>query len=319
MLYSYGIGGFSPEQGEAKAVDSHIIEINFEIKFTKRKPMKKLLIPIFLSSLLLADCSLKENHRASDIWQRSIHKQDSQKLKLLNQALSICPDLEVAYVDKLLIEAKKNPTEEKLMELKNKNNELNLSVKFYIHKWNIGKELNQLFLDLYRRDRDKIKVKKGFASKDKLLEDKIKFLETSPITGVKAVTKIGGTYKADLLFDKDKFKIKNHSLAQEIIEVVHQEVELDSTALFGLEGGASSEGSTAHNKELSQNRGDALAKAILKQYPSYQANIKVFAMGESQLVCEKGLLPERNTKGEYECLTKEDREKSRRVSIRRLR
>ena len=277
--------------------------------------MKKLLIPIFLSSLLFADCSI-----AKRIWQQSIHKSEAKKLKLLNQALSICPHLEVAYVDKLLIEAKKHPTEEILMDIKNKANHLTLPAEFSTHKWNIEQENSQLFLDYFRDKKTKIKTKKGFLTEDlNFLDKQIKSLETSPVAGVKAVTKIGGTYKANLLFDKDKFKIKNHTLAQEIIDVIHQEVENDSTALFGLEGGASSEGSTAHNKELSKNRGDELANAILKKYPSYKVNIKVFAMGESQLVCEKGLLPERNSKGEYECITKEDREKSRKVTIRRLR
>jgi hypothetical protein len=29
MLYSFGIGDFSPEQGEAKAIDFNFFEINF--------------------------------------------------------------------------------------------------------------------------------------------------------------------------------------------------------------------------------------------------------------------------------------------------
>ena len=283
--------------------------------------MKKLLIPIFLSSWLLADCSIKQEDKAFEIWQKSIHKQESQKLKLLNQALSICEDLEVAYVDRLLIKAKKNPNQEILSEIKNRTNHLALSPEFSTHKENLNRENNQLFLNLFRKKEKEIKSQKGFISNGNLnfLEEQIKSLESSPVAGVKAVTKVGGTYKADLLFDKNKFNIKNHSLSQEIIDVVHQEVEKNSSALFGLEGGASSEGATAHNKKLSKNRGNALAKAILKKYPSYKTNIKVFAMGESQLVCEKGLLPERNTQGEYECITQEDREKSRRVTVRRLR
>ena len=283
--------------------------------------MKKLLIPLFLSSWLLADCSIDQEDRAFEIWQKSVHKHKSQKLKLLNQALRICDDLEVAYVDRLLIKAKKNPNEEILSEIKNRANHLSLAPRFSTHKENLIKQNNQLFLNLFRDKRVKLKSQKNFIANGKLsfLEQQIKNLETNPVSGVKAVTTIGGTYKADLLFDKNKFKIKNHTLSQEIIDVLHQEIEQDSSALFGLEGGASSEGATAHNKELSKNRGNALATAILKKYPSYKANIKVFAMGESQLVCEKGLLPEYNSQGEYSCITKEDREKSRRVSVRRLR
>jgi outer membrane protein OmpA-like peptidoglycan-associated protein len=282
---------------------------------------KLLLLHILSSSLLLADCSIKQEDRAFKIWQSSIHKNEMQKLKLQNKALSICKDLEVAYVDKLLIQAKKEPTQQILIELKNRRNNLALPPKFHTHKTNIGIEINRLYLKYLTKERERLNKQKGFGVKERVtfIEKQINALKSSPTSGLKTVTRVGGTYRADLFFDKNRYKIKNYSLSQKIIDVIHQKVQNDSSVLFGLEGGASSEGKTAHNKLLSKHRAEALSRAILQQHPSYGKNIKIFAMGESQLVCEKGLLPERNSQDEYECITKEDREKSRRVTIRRLR
>jgi len=57
----------------------------------------------------------------------------------------------------------------------------------------------------------------------------------------------------------------------------------------------------------------------LKQYPQYKQNIKTYANGESELVCEGEFLPEEDSSGNYACITKEDRDASRRVTIRRER
>lgn len=276
--------------------------------------MKTLFLPLLLTGSLLAECSLQQEEKAMEIWKQSIHKNNSQKLKLLNQAQKICDDLDVVYVDKLLIRTTNNTNIKNLKELKNRGNALALATEFHIHKWNIRKQTNQLFLKYFKQ----LQAKKSFVQ-DPNIAKNIQRLESQPKgNNVKAVTEIGGTYKADLLFSVGKFNIKDKQITQEIIDVIYQEVQLDDLALFGLEGGASSEGKTVANKLLSKNRGNALSKAILKQYPSYAKNIKVFAMGESQLVCEGDLLPEKDSKGEYQCLTKEDREKSRRVSIRRI-
>ena len=283
--------------------------------------MKKLLIPVLLSSLLLADCTLKEEQNAMKLWKKSVHKSNHNKLKLLNKAENICP-LEIISIDKKIIEATQNPTLAKVKYLKNANNLLLVDAKHRGHKYNNGKKIDQLFLKIFTKQQKELKNKKGIfdSHQNDILTQQINILKGKPqINTPKAVAELGGTYKADLLFEKSKYSIRDKSLSNEIIKVIHEEIIKDNNALFGLEGGASSEGNSEYNKKLSKNRGEALQTEILKIYPNYKNNIKVFAMGESDLVCEGGLLPEENTKGEYECLSNENREKSRRVSIRRIR
>jgi len=283
--------------------------------------MKRTLLPLLLSSVLFANCTPEQESEAMKIWKESIHKESRTKLKLLDQAKRVCP-LEVIDVDMKIIEATNAPTLAQLKYLKNANNLLSLDAEYQAHKYNNGKQIDQLFLDYFTREKEELKHKKGIfdTHKNDILNQRIKILkgQTSGNT-LKAIGKLGGTYRADLLFDKAQYTIKDYTLTQKIIDAIHEEVQKDSNALFGLEGGASSEGSSSFNKRLSDNRAKALEKEILKAYPNYKKNIKTFAMGESELVCEGGLLPEKNPQGEYECLTQENREKSRRVSIRRVR
>ena len=283
--------------------------------------MKKILLPLLLSSLLFADCTPQEEQKAMRIWKQSIHKTSKRKLKLLNRAEKICP-LELINVDKKIIEAGNAPTLSKLKYLKNANNLLSLDVENQAHKYNNGKQIDQLFLKYFTKEQQELKHKKGVFDlhKNDILNQRINILKGKASDNtLKTIGELGGTYKANLLFDKALYNIKDHSLSQEIVAVIHDEVQKDNNTLFGLEGGASSEGSSSFNKKLSKNRAKALEKEILDIYPNYKNHIKVFAMGESELVCEGDLLPEKNSQGEYECLTQENREKSRRVSIRRLR
>jgi outer membrane protein OmpA-like peptidoglycan-associated protein len=200
--------------------------------------------------------------------------------------------LDIVRIDKNIILAQANQlSRQEMVELRRENDALD--TKYREHKWNNAKKIEKLL--------------------------GIKSEEYQSKKGLKAIQDIGGSYKADLLFDKNSFWIKDTYLTQEIIDVISSEIAFNPDALFGLEGATSSEGDSALNKKLSLKRANALKKAILKRYPNYKANIKTFAMGESDLVCEGGLLPERDEMGEYRCLTAENRIESRKVTIRRLR
>lgn len=287
--------------------------------------MKQLILPLILSPLLFAQCTPMQEREAKRIWTESVHTQGNAKLKLLNKAEKLCP-LEIIAIDKQIVEVAKNPTLRSLSKLKHANNLLLVSVDEITHKHNNKKIIDQLFLDYFLKEKQQLNSKKsaflGNDDKSELskIEQRISLLkgQVQP-NSPKAVGKIGGTYKADLLFDKAMYQIKNHTLTNEIITVIDEEVKKDNNAFFGLEGGASSEGSHDFNHKLSKNRAQALQKEILDKYPHYRKNIKVFAMGESELVCEGDLLPEKNANGEYTCLTQENRELSRRVVIRRVR
>ena len=287
----------------------------------------KLWIYIFLSTIIWADCSSSQKSNALELWKSAIHeKDDNKKIKLLTEANSYC-DYDFIAFDKFLLEAKQELSEDVLQALNVMNNDLVIpkDSMSYIerteHKWNNKKQIDNLFLAFYKEKLSKEESKKSFNSFErKVLKKRIDRLNSPTISqSFKAVSKIGGAYEADLLFDKNRAKIKNQALVKKIIAVIDKEIKNDSSAFFGLEGGASSGGLVAYNKKLSQARAEALAKEIIKQYPSYKANIKVFVMGESQLVCKGGLLPEKNSAKEYECPTQEDKIRSRRVVIRRVR
>lgn len=284
--------------------------------------MIKILFLFTLSVILYAECTDEQYNRTINIWKNAIHEKGTDKIALLQQANEVCPNVPLVSLDIKIQEAKKHGSMETFKRLKNLNNDLYIepTQQQIDHKINNAKYIDYLWLEYLENEAEKMKYQENLDEASLETYKKwIKHLKDKPLVyGVKAVANVGGLYKADLLFDKNKYIIKDKKLAYQIGLVMHNVIVKHSDALFGLEGGASSEGNAEYNLELSKNRADSLKKFILRVYPKYSTNIKVFVQGESQLVCEGGLLPEMNTSGEYECLTKEDREKSRRVSIRRV-
>jgi len=280
--------------------------------------MKKTILTLLCSTLVYANCTPEEVQEALSTWRQAIHQDATQKYQTLTRAQSQCPTLEVIEIDKLILEAKQHPTLELLKKVKNLNNNMRVPEEERPHKWNNARQIDQLWLAYY----ESRSQEKSLSSDEKAsLKIKLTHLNNRAFRkyGMKAMTRIGGTYRADLLFDKDKHAIKNQALAKEINDVIVTEIQRNDNALFGLVGGASSGGTTMYNKKLSMQRATALQKVILQAHPGYNKNIKIFGKGESQLVCEGGFLPEKNTQGEYQCITKENKEKSRRVTIRRIR
>lgn len=281
---------------------------------------------LLLSSLIWAEnCTQKNKHHALKLWKSSIHEKVAiRKHDLLKKAQGFC-DYDFIFMDRLILEAQQDASEEVLHHLNIRNNVLNIprdTMSFgerTKHKKNNKKQIDNLFIAFYTKQRQEEESKKSFNSaKVQDLTKRIKELHGYQEGISKALGKRGGTYEADLLFDADKSTIKNYALVNEIIAVVHQKISNDKEALFGLEGGASSEGTADYNKKLSKARGDALAQKILQKYPQYKNNLQVDVMGESELVCIGGLWAEKNSDGEYACPTQEDRVKSRRVVIRRV-
>lgn len=288
--------------------------------------MTKILLSLALTVTIYAECTQSQYNNAIDIWGDSIHTKGNKKINLLTKANNACPNIPIVLLDLKILEAEHNSSSnmDTFKNLKNLSNTLYIddTERQIKHKYNSAIIINVLWLKYLEKREAKLSSQKGINTTELATCRKhIEQLKSKRSTDdlLKAISNIGGLYKADLLFDKNKFKIKNKSLAQDIIATIHAELKNNKNALFGLEGGASSEGSALYNNTLSKNRAESLKSMILKRYPQYRNNIKVFAVGESQLVCEGGLLPEINPQGEYQCITKEDREKSRRVSIRRVR
>jgi len=253
--------------------------------------MNRYIFPLILSTLLFADCPPTQKQQALKIWKNSIHqKTPNNKLSMLLKAEKFCP-LDIIEIDKNIILAQANQlSHQEIVELRRDNDALD--TEYSEHKWNNAKKIEKIL--------------------------GIKSVEYQDKKGLKAIQDIGGSYKADLLFNKNSFNIKDNAITQDIIEVINSEISFDKNSIFGLEGATSSEGDYLLNEKLSLKRANALKKAILKQYPQYRNNIRVFAMGERDLVCEDELLPERDDMGEYRCLTAENRIESRKVTIRRL-
>lgn len=258
--------------------------------------MIRLLLPILISASLLAECTPQQEQKALHIWKRTLHLQNpTNKVNQLMDAQNLCP-LDIIVIDKMIVLAEYDKlSKEQIKQLARDNDAWDTEGRkgYRNHKINNTKKINKL-LNI-----------------------------TSPIPNatehIKAIATIGGRYNADLLFDYDKYSIKNPILVQEICRVIHDEINKDGDALFGLEGGASSDGDKKYNQTLSSNRAKALEREILAQYPNYKKNLKIFPLGESQLVCKGGLLPEPDEFGEFQCITAEDKKASRRVAIRRVR
>lgn len=278
--------------------------------------IKQLLVLVLLTITTYAVCTASQEQEAMRLWKSSIHQEDTQKLQTLHKAERICPLIPIIKVDIKIIEAENDLNKNALREVKNLNNTLIVSLDQRVHKWNNNRKIDALWIRFYEAQ----KSKKSLMIKD--IDNSIKLLKNRaalPSDNTKAIRDIGGYYKADLLFDKNRATIKNKALVQEIISVMQSEIKSNPDALFALAGGASSEGNANYNLKLSKKRAVALQKSILKAYPNYQENVTVFAKGESQLVCEGGLLPESNSANEYGCETKENKKASRRVTIRRVR
>jgi outer membrane protein OmpA-like peptidoglycan-associated protein len=225
-------------------------------------------------------------------WKQSIHQEDNhtQKLKTLETAYKRCP-LEKIIVDKYIT-----------------------LVYTLSPKDRTTQEVIQNLLDMEMRNQDLDVSQKHIVNNQK----KITFLLGRSTEGtLKAVEEVGGIYRADITFDYDSTTLKNSTLVTEIIDKISNEISKSSNATFGLAGGASSDGSASYNKILSQKRADALKEAILKRNPSFDKNINTYDNGETDLVCEGGFAPEVNENNETKCITKEDKEASRRVTIRR--
>lgn len=248
---------------------------------------------MILSSVLFADCTARQKSEAEMIWKQSIHQDSTpkRKLKTLSSAYQKCAlekiaiDKYIAYVYTLSPKERKNQEiVDTLYKIEKKNQELSTSVE---HRGNNQRKIN--------------------------------FLLGKEIDGtLKAVEEVNGVYNADIRFDYDSAKLKNIPLVKEIIQKIASEISKKPNAIFGLEGGASSKGKADYNKKLSKRRAESLKNAILKQYPNFEDNIRVYGNGENGLVCEGGFVPEidENT-GEGRCITKEDKEASQRVTIRR--
>jgi len=243
--------------------------------------MKLYLLPLIFITTLSANCN-----KALQLYDEAIHLEShpNAKLKKLNRANGLCPQGKIQLDIDILLAGGGVPMD--LKELQRIN--ASLDGISSTHRANNTKKLNRL-------------------------------LGVNYDGSLKAVEFVGGSYALDLRFSKDSAVVRKNDELEEAIAKVASEVSQKSRVLFGLEGYASSDGSYEHNKKLSIRRAKALKAKIVAKHPNIASHLKIFGNGESGLVCEGGFLPEKNSNGEYACITKEDVDASRRVTIRRVR
>ena len=256
--------------------------------------MKRLIVvSTLLSSILLANCTQEQEQKAIKIWKETIFEKDNQKkIDMLQKANGYCELPQIAV-------------------------DGNIAYYYTLSK----KELKNRTTELEKLEIENSKLSGVDNNHIKNNQRKIDILFGRELTeGLRAVTEIGGEYRANILFKKnsDKIEASNRSHIEEIIEQFNEVVKENSNAIFTLEGGASSEGEASYNQRLSQKRADALKKYIVLEDRDLKKHIEIESKGEQNLVCEGDFLPEVNPNtGEAECITQEDRDASRRVTIRR--
>jgi len=243
--------------------------------------MKLYLLPLILATTLSANCN-----KASQLYTKAIHLESNPnaKLQMLNRANILCSQDRIQLdIDILLAGGGVKMDLKKLQRLNASLDNITTA-----HRINNANKINKL-------------------------------LGVTHNGSLKALDFSGGIYALDLKFTKDSAVVRESRELQEAIDEIASVVSQQSDVLFSLEGYASSDGSYEHNKKLSIRRAKALKAKIVAQYPHIASHIKVFGNGESGLVCEGNYMPEKNSNGEYECITKEDIDASRRVTIGRVR
>jgi outer membrane protein OmpA-like peptidoglycan-associated protein len=264
------------------------------------RAIKFLIGILVISQIAIAsnNCSEEESKEANRLWRESIHIKDyNKKIAKLKEASKHCKLMRIVVDGKLAY-----------YQTLSKKDLNNTQVK---------KELFKL-----RRINSNLKIDRNHKINNNIIINNLLGLKNEQLTGtMKALEDVGGLYSADIRFYKNSYRISNKEATEikRLSQKIVQEVDKDPNALFAFIGGASSEGNADYNNWLSRKRADSLKRYIEQKYPNLRDNIVIYAKGESELVCVGGFLPVVNNNGEAKCITEEDKEASRRVTIRRER
>lgn len=281
-----------------------------------------ILILALLNSFLFSSefCSLKEEQKAKKVFLKSRKEINTlNKLRLIIKAKQICTfeeleiDLELLKIEYDLKNSNFSNLEERLQEVNIKNDQLLDSFKNY--KYNTKLKIDKLFLTLYN-NLTKTKYKSIIVTDIKKIDKKLaRFKEIyKNRNSMKSLLKIGGVYKSNLYFAQDSFTIKNINEALKLKAFLEDIIKTNPNSKFTITGFASSEGNFNYNLKLSEKR----AKSFFDFANLGEKNLKIFAKGEAVLSCSSGLFPEVDNNGEYFCILGEDREKSRKIEIKRV-
>ena len=280
--------------------------------------MKKLLIPMLLSSLLLADCTFNAEQKANALWQesRSIHGVD--KFTKIKEALGHCSmkKIEVdAYLyiinknlngNDLSLE-KLNGIEEKIVEVRSMNNNLSTSskVSFQANNTQVLDQLNQKLVNI------KIKIE---TNQERL--SALKEFQNPSVEQIKGA-KRGESIPILITFSHNQDKVTQSQNIKNLAQAIDEMLREDANAKFTITGYASARGTAKHNKGLSERRAANVQRYIERQYPHTKGYISPHGKGETVLICNEGFSEDTNGNGEYSCIGngQENESSSRRVEV----
>jgi len=281
--------------------------------------MKRLLIPIVLSQMLLADCTLQEEDKANRLWKESRNMQyGEKKFTKIKEALGICSmkkieiDAYIYIINKNLNSTdlsleKLNDIEEKITEVRSMNNNLltNVNVNFKDNNSKILNQLNEKLVDLkikFETNKKKLSVLNSF--KDLSVED------------IKKEAKRGESISIIINFSNNISSVKESQNINNLAKAIYEILKEDSNSEFTITGYASSKGEHTYNQKLSEKRAYNVSRYIQKKYQNTNGHIKTYGKGESVLICNNGYSEDSDGDGEYVCIGgTENESSSRRVEI----
>jgi outer membrane protein OmpA-like peptidoglycan-associated protein len=263
--------------------------------------LRKILIGgLVLSGLLFGNsCTPSEKKRAEEILNQSFNESNfAKKVTLITNAKKICEkianvELQYLKIKKSFEKSNLENMQKRLQNLNNLND--NLDSIHYKYKNRMKYQINSLFTKYYSTI--------GMETESEPIDNEV----------YKSLVRRRGIYQSHITFYKASARIKNRREAKKIKEAIRAILRQNPKARFSITGHSSSGGNHRYNKRLSQRRADSLERFIGKQ-----SSIKTFSKGESQLICRDRRLPYRDNQGEYHCRGGENKNKSRRVIIKRI-
>jgi outer membrane protein OmpA-like peptidoglycan-associated protein len=279
--------------------------------------MKKLLIPVLLSSLLLADCTPEQEQKANTLWQESRSMHGAEKLIKIKEALGHCSMKKIeldAYLylinknlnsDNLSLETL-NSIEDKIIEVRSMNNNLSTSskVSFQENNTQVLDQLNQKLVNI------KVKIE---TNQEKLSQ--LKEFQNPSVEQIKGA-KRGESIPILIKFSHNNDKITHSQNIKNLAQAIDEMLREDSSSRFTITGYASARGTAKHNQGLSERRATNVVSYIERKYPQTKGHMQSNGKGERVLICNEGFSEDTRGDGEYSCPNGQENESSsRRVEV----
>jgi outer membrane protein OmpA-like peptidoglycan-associated protein len=278
--------------------------------------MKRLIIPILLTNLLLADCTPKQEQQAKKLWQESRAMQGEAKFAKLKRAMGICGmdridvDAYIYIIDKKLKGS--DLSIEMLESLSNKIDEIrSINNNIQTHGETFKHTNSQTIERLSHRLAEiKIKVETNQKRLARLNE-----FQNPTVEQIKS-PKRGESIPILIRFAHNEATVQNSPNINTLAQAINEMLLENPNAKFIITGYASARGDAHYNQMLSERRANSVKRYIEQKYPHAKGHIDPFGKGESDLICNGGFGEDTTGSGEYQCVGgSENESSSRRVEV----